>query len=240
MPIAAGAKLPADVTGFVMENEKPTAKTLGDLTAGKTVVMFGVPGAFTPTCDQQHLPSYVQELANLHAKGVDQVICLSMNDIFVLQEWNKVSGAASILMLSDGNGEITNALDLALDGTGFGLGAGLSLLDTCFPLDVAFRFGSSTVLHLLNAGLPLPVCPGPLVLRCCDAPPRRRVYQYQLTPLPAQVQGQHRAVSLQCPVSDFLNDDGPVLPVHQYVAAKSGPVAPSRPGFVEPPVLRDM
>ena len=122
MPIAAGAKLPADVTGFVMENEKPTAKTLGDLTAGKTVVMFGVPGAFTPTCDQQHLPSYVQELANLHAKGVDQVICLSMNDIFVLQEWNKVSGAASILMLSDGNGEITNALGLALDGTGFGLG----------------------------------------------------------------------------------------------------------------------
>ena len=122
MPIAAGAKLPADVTGFVMENEKPTAKTLGDLTAGKTVVMFGVPGAFTPTCDQEHLPSYVQELANLHAKGVDQVICLSMNDIFVLQEWNKVSGAASILMLSDGNGEITNALGLALDGTGFGLG----------------------------------------------------------------------------------------------------------------------
>ncbi|MCY3886454.1 MAG: peroxiredoxin [Chloroflexi bacterium] len=122
MPIAAGAKLPADVTGFVMENEKPTPKTLGDLTAGKTVVMFGVPGAFTPTCDQEHLPSYVQELANLHAKGVDQVICMSMNDIFVLQEWNKVSGAASILMLSDGNGEITNALDLALDGTGFGLG----------------------------------------------------------------------------------------------------------------------
>ncbi len=122
MPIAAGAKLPADVTGFVMENEKPTPKTLGDLTAGKTVVMFGVPGAFTPTCDQEHLPSYVQELANLHAKGVDQVVCMSMNDIFVLQEWNKVSGAASILMLSDGNGEITNALDLALDGTGFGLG----------------------------------------------------------------------------------------------------------------------
>ena len=122
MPIAAGAKLPADVTGFVMENEKPTAKTLGDLTAGKTVVMFGIPGAFTPTCDQEHLPSYVQELSNLHAKGVDQVICLSMNDIFVLQEWNKVSGAASILMLSDGNGEITNALGLALDGTGFGLG----------------------------------------------------------------------------------------------------------------------
>lgn len=122
MPIAAGAKLPADVTGFVMENEKPTAKTLGELTAGKKVVMFGVPGAFTPTCDQQHLPSYVQEISSLHAKGVDQVICMSMNDIFVLQEWNKVSGAPSILMLSDGNGDITNALDLALDGTGFGLG----------------------------------------------------------------------------------------------------------------------
>ena len=122
MPIAAGAKLPADVTGFVMENDKPTPKTLGELTAGKKVVMFGVPGAFTPTCDQQHLPSYVQELSNLGAKGVDQVICMSMNDIFVLQEWNKASGASSILMLSDGNGDITNALDLALDGTGFGLG----------------------------------------------------------------------------------------------------------------------
>jgi peroxiredoxin len=122
MPIAAGAQLPADVTGFVMENDAPTKKTLGELTAGKKVVIFGIPGAFTPTCDQQHLPSYVQELSNLKSKGVDQVICLAMNDVFVLKEWNKNNGDPDILMLSDGNGEITNALDLALDGKGFGLG----------------------------------------------------------------------------------------------------------------------
>ena len=122
MPIAAGAQLPADVTGFVMENDAPTKKTLGELTAGKKVVIFGIPGAFTPTCDQQHLPSYVQELSNLQAKGVDQVICLAMNDVFVLQHWNKTNGDPAILMLSDGNGDITNALDLALDGKGFGLG----------------------------------------------------------------------------------------------------------------------
>lgn len=92
-----------------------------DFTKGK-IVIFAVPGAFTPTCHKQHLPSYVARAKAFKEKGVDQLICLSVNDPFVMQAWGEASGVKGVMLLSDGNGELTKALGLTLDGTGFGLG----------------------------------------------------------------------------------------------------------------------
>ena len=114
MPIAVGAKVPADTAGFVLD-ETPKKVSLGEMTSGKRVVMFGIPGAFTGTCTNEHLPSYVREAASLRANGVDEIVCLAANDVFVLQEWNRQHGSDDITMLSDGNGAIASALDLAVD-----------------------------------------------------------------------------------------------------------------------------
>ncbi len=122
MPIAVGAKLPTDVNGFVLEKGLPAKKSLGDIVSGKKVVIFGIPGAFTPTCSNEHLPSYTKEVGAFKAKGVDDVICLATNDVFVLDAWNQATGNAQITMLSDGNGDITRALDLGLDAGGYGMG----------------------------------------------------------------------------------------------------------------------
>ena len=122
MPIAVGTNVPADVAGFVLDNG-PKKLSLGDVTGGKRVVMFGIPGAFTGTCTNEHLPSYVKEAASLRAKGVDEIVCLAANDVFVLQEWNRQHGSDDITMLSDGNGEIAGALGLAVDLSAVGLGS---------------------------------------------------------------------------------------------------------------------
>ncbi len=121
MTIQVGDKLPTDVTGFVLR-DKVTPVTLGEITAGKKAVIFGIPGAFTSPCTKLHLPSFVRTAAQLQAKGVDAIVCLSTNDVFVLQEWNKQYGSDQILMLSDGNGAITRALDLGTEITAIGLG----------------------------------------------------------------------------------------------------------------------
>lgn len=121
MAIAEGSPVP-DVGGMIMKDGAPAPAKLADLVAGKKAVLFGVPGAFTPTCSNLHLPSFVQDQAALTAKGIDQVICMSTNDIFVLDAWNKASGGDNITMLADGNGDITRALDVGLDASGFGLG----------------------------------------------------------------------------------------------------------------------
>ena len=89
---------------------------------GKKVVLFAVPGAFTPTCSNAHLPGYVVKADELKAKGVDSIICLSVNDAFVMDAWGKDKNAEQLMMVADGNGEFTKALGLEMAGSGFGLG----------------------------------------------------------------------------------------------------------------------
>ena len=96
--------------------------SVGDLFGGKKVVLFAVPGAFTPTCSNAHLPGYVVKADELKAKGVDSIICLSVNDAFVMDAWGKDKNAEQLMMVADGNGEFTKALGLEMDGSGFGLG----------------------------------------------------------------------------------------------------------------------
>ena len=109
-----------------------TLKTIGDngpadisteaIFSGKKVVLFAVPGAFTPTCSAAHLPGFVVHYDDIIAKGVDTVACLSVNDAFVMQAWRDSQNAEHILMLADGNGAFSNAIGLELDATGFGMG----------------------------------------------------------------------------------------------------------------------
>ncbi len=95
----------------------------GELFAGKKVVLFALPGAFTPTCSAKHLPGFVQKNADLKTKGVDLVACLSVNDAFVMEAWGKDQNVGDkVVMLADGNGEFTRAMGLEMDGTGFGMG----------------------------------------------------------------------------------------------------------------------
>jgi peroxiredoxin len=122
MTIQVGERLPS-ATLKHMTKDGPANVTTGDLTAGKTVVLFSVPGAFTPTCHAKHLPGFVAHAAELKAKGVDTIACLAVNDVFVMDAWGKASGVGEhILMLADGNGDFTKALGLELDATGFGMG----------------------------------------------------------------------------------------------------------------------
>lgn len=91
-----------------------------ELFANKKVVLFAVPGAFTPTCSVSHLPGYVVSADDLKAKGVDEIICLSVNDAFVMSEWGKTQNAENIAMLADGDGSYTKALGLDMDTAAFG------------------------------------------------------------------------------------------------------------------------
>jgi glutaredoxin/glutathione-dependent peroxiredoxin len=121
MPIQVGDRLP-QVTFRVMTPEGPAAKTTDDLFKGRKVVLVAVPGAFTPTCHRNHLPGYVQKLEQIRTRGVDAVLVTSVNDVFVMDAWGKASGAESIELLADGNGEFAQAIGLTLDRKDFGLG----------------------------------------------------------------------------------------------------------------------
>jgi peroxiredoxin len=105
-----------------MADSGPTPISTQDIFAGKTVVLFSVPGAFTPTCSARHLPGFVEEAEAILAKGVDTIACMAVNDVFVMNAWGKSAHADRLLMLADGNGEFTRALGLELDATGFGMG----------------------------------------------------------------------------------------------------------------------
>jgi peroxiredoxin len=121
MTISAGDQLP-DVELRTMTPDGPsTVRTSEALGKGK-VVLFAVPGAFTPGCSNVHLPGFVQQSGELKAKGVDRIACVAVNDVFVMDAWGKAQGADDILMLSDGNGEFAEAMGLVLDGSGLGLG----------------------------------------------------------------------------------------------------------------------
>jgi peroxiredoxin len=121
MTIKVGDKLPEGVF-TIMGSEGPTGLTTTEVFAGKKVVLFAVPGAFTPTCSVAHMPGFVVKYDEIMAKGVDTVACLSVNDVFVMDAWGKSSNAENLQMLADGNGTYVTSLGLELDGTGFGMG----------------------------------------------------------------------------------------------------------------------
>lgn len=122
MTIAIGDRLPA-ATFKVRTADGLADMTTEELCAGKTVALFAVPGAFTPTCSAKHLPSYLDNLDALQAKGVDTVACVAVNDAFVLSAWAKGQEAdGKIVMLADGTAAFTKALGLDFDGSGAGLG----------------------------------------------------------------------------------------------------------------------
>ena len=122
MTIQVGDTLPSiNLTTMTSEGPKPVSLT--ELSAGKKVVLFAVPGAFTPTCSVQHLPGFLEKNGDLKDKGADIVACISVNDPFVMHAWGEDREVGEdVLMLSDGNGEFTAAIGLEMDGSGFGLG----------------------------------------------------------------------------------------------------------------------
>jgi peroxiredoxin len=123
MTIAVGDRIP-DVKVFTFGDKGPEATTAAGVLGKGKVVLFGVPGAFTPTCSDHHLPGFVLRAGELRAKGVDTVVCVSVNDPFVMGAWGKDQHAeGKVVMLADGNGELTEALGLTMDGSGFGLGS---------------------------------------------------------------------------------------------------------------------
>ncbi|MEM7215131.1 MAG: peroxiredoxin [Pseudomonadota bacterium] len=122
MTIAVGAKLP-DATFYHIGEDGPTTTTTSDVAAGKKLVLFAVPGAFTPTCHKNHLPGFVEQAEALKEKGVDEIAVVSVNDVFVMDAWADISGAqGKITFLSDPNADFAKALGLELDLTERGLG----------------------------------------------------------------------------------------------------------------------
>ena len=122
MAIKVGDRLPS-ATFTTMTAEGPKPQTTDDIFKGKKVALFAVPGAFTPTCNNLHMPSFVNNADALKKKGVDTIAVTGVNDVFVMEAWKKSTGAeGKIDFLADGNGEFAKAIDMAFDGSGNGLG----------------------------------------------------------------------------------------------------------------------
>jgi glutaredoxin/glutathione-dependent peroxiredoxin len=122
MAISVGDKVP-DVKLMTMTAEGPRPVQSGEVLGTGKVVLFAVPGAFTPTCSDHHLPGFVLRADDLKAKGVDTVACVAVNDPFVMGAWGQVQNTeGAVTMLADGNGEFAAAMGLEMDGSGFGLG----------------------------------------------------------------------------------------------------------------------
>ena len=122
MSIKTGERMPAGKFK-VMAEGGPQELTTAQLFDGKRVVLFSVPGAFTPTCSARHLPGYIDHASELRAKGVDTIACMAVNDVYVMGAWGKSAGAGdAVVMLADGSGEYARALGLELDLMGAGLG----------------------------------------------------------------------------------------------------------------------
>ncbi|MFA5494870.1 MAG: peroxiredoxin [Porticoccaceae bacterium] len=121
MTIKVGDSIPS-ATLHTMTSEGPKPITTDEIFAGKKVVLFAVPGAFTPGCSNTHMPGYVIHADDIKAKGVDTVACIAVNDAFVMGAWGKSQNAEHLLLLADGSGDFTKALDLELDARGFGMG----------------------------------------------------------------------------------------------------------------------
>jgi len=121
MTIATGERIPY-LTIKTNGPEGPQDINIGELFAGKKVVLFAVPGAFTPGCSNTHMPGFVVNADKILAKGIDTIACLSVNDAFVMGAWQKDQNAQAITMLADGNAELTQALGLEKDASGAGMG----------------------------------------------------------------------------------------------------------------------
>lgn len=122
MTIKVGDRMPAGTLTRITA-EGPEKISAEDYFRGRKVVLFSVPGAFTPTCDAKHLPGFVEQAAALKAKGVDTIACLAVNDAFVMKAWGKAQNVeGKVDMLADGNADYTKALGLQMDASGFGMG----------------------------------------------------------------------------------------------------------------------
>ncbi len=123
MAIKVGDALPGELKLKEMGDSGPKDVTVSEVFKGKKVVLFAVPGAFTPTCSMKHLPGFLEQANAIRAKGVDEIVCLSVNDAFVMGAWGSANNAkGKVRMLADGNGEFTKAVGLSLDASGFGMG----------------------------------------------------------------------------------------------------------------------
>lgn len=122
MPIKVGDRLP-NATFRVMTPDGPKPKTTDEVFKGKKIVLFAVPGAFTPTCHKNHMPGFVKNADAIKAKGINSIFVTAVNDVFVMDAWTKASGAdGKVEFLSDGNADFAKALGLELDASGNGLG----------------------------------------------------------------------------------------------------------------------
>jgi peroxiredoxin len=122
MAIQAGDRIP-EVSLKLATGSDIKDITTSELFGGKKVVLFAVPGAFTPTCSAKHLPGFIEKADEIRAKGVDTIVCLSVNDAFVMGAWGEDKGAGDkVAMVADGNGEFTRAVGLEMDGSSFGMG----------------------------------------------------------------------------------------------------------------------
>ena len=122
MTIKVGDKIPS-ATLMQMKGGTPQPVKTDDLFSGKKVVLFALPGAFTPTCSAKHLPGFIQHSDEIRQKGVDAIACLSVNDAFVMGAWGDQQGSGDkVMMLADGNGDFTRALGLEMDASRFGMG----------------------------------------------------------------------------------------------------------------------
>ena len=122
MPISKGDRVPhAQLT--LMTEQGPSPVDAAELMADGITVLFAVPGAFTPTCSAQHLPGFVEHADEIKNKGADRIICMAVNDVFVMDAWGKSAGVGDkIIMAADGNGDFAKALELEMDGHAFGMG----------------------------------------------------------------------------------------------------------------------
>ena len=121
MAVKVGDAIP-EATMKIMGGKGPQDITTSEIFSGKKVVLFAVPGAFTPTCSAAHLPGFVVSADKIKAKGVDSIVCVSVNDAFVMDAWGKGQNAEALMMVGDGNGDFTKAMGLEMDGSGFGMG----------------------------------------------------------------------------------------------------------------------
>ena len=121
MTISIGDSLP-EANLKLMGDSGPEDVSTSDYFAGRKVVLFSVPGAFTPTCSAKHLPGFVDHADEILARGVDAIACMAVNDVFVMHAWGKSAGADKVSMLADGNGDFARALGLELNASAFGMG----------------------------------------------------------------------------------------------------------------------
>ena len=145
MAVQIGDAIP-EVNLKVLGGQGPQDVSTSEIFVGKKVVMFAVPGAFTPTCSAAHLPGYIANADKIKGKGVDTIVCVSVNDPFVMDAWGKGQNAEAIMMVADPAGDLAAAMGTELDGSGFGLGKRSS------RYSLVAEDGKITVLNLEQGG----------------------------------------------------------------------------------------